>query len=69
MGTQKNRLNKMILLSTQNTFKLMGKEINAILGAQAILIWTYACVLIILNVILNEILQALIYSRPLVKCV
>ena len=23
-------------------FKLMGKEINAILGAQTILIWTYA---------------------------
>ena len=24
--------------------KLMGKEINAILGAQMILIWTYVCV-------------------------
>ena len=31
VGTQKNRLNETILLSTQNT--LMGKEINAILGA------------------------------------
>ena len=41
MGTQKNRLNETVLLSTQNMFKLMGKEINAILGAQTILIWTY----------------------------
>ena len=28
-------------LSTQNTFKLKGNEINAILGAQTILIGTY----------------------------
>ena len=40
MGTQKNRLNETVLLSNQNTC-LMGKEINAILGAQIILIWTY----------------------------
>ena len=40
-GYSKNRLNEKILLSTQNMFKLMGKEINAILGAQNILIWTY----------------------------
>ena len=26
-------------------FKFMGKEINAIFGAQSILIWTYALVL------------------------
>ena len=26
----------------KHMFKLMGKEINAILGAQTILIWTYA---------------------------
>ena len=25
----------------KHMFKLMGKEINAILGAQTILIWTY----------------------------
>ena len=31
MGTQNNRL----------MFKLMGKKINAILGAQTILIWPY----------------------------
>ena len=31
MGTQKNRLNKAILLSTQNTFNLMDKKINAVL--------------------------------------
>ena len=41
MGTQKNRLNETVLLSTQNTCLLMGKEINAILGSQTILIWTY----------------------------
>ena len=38
VGTQKNRLNETVLLNTQNTCK----EINAILGAQPILIWTYA---------------------------
>ena len=41
MGTQKNRLNMTVLLSTQNTFELKGKEINAILGAQTILTWTH----------------------------
>ena len=30
MGTQKNRLNEMVLLSTQNMFKLMGKKIFTI---------------------------------------
>ena len=29
----------------KNMFNLMGKEINAILGAQIILIWTYVIVL------------------------
>ena len=28
----------------QHMFKLMGKEITAILSAQTILIWTYACI-------------------------
>ena len=41
VGTQKNRLTETVLLTTQNMFKLIGKEINAILGAQSILIWTY----------------------------
>ena len=36
VGTQKNP--ETVLLSTQNTcLKLMGKEINAILGAQTVL--------------------------------
>ena len=33
-------LKRTVSLSTQNMFKLMGKEINVILGAQTILIWT-----------------------------
>ena len=37
VGTQKNRLNE----HPKQMFKLLGKEINAILGAQTILIWTY----------------------------
>ena len=42
MGTQKNRLNETVLLSTQkHMFKLMGNEINAISGAQTVLLWTY----------------------------
>ena len=42
VGTQKNRLNETVLLSSQkHTFKLMGKEINTILGSQMIFIWTY----------------------------
>ena len=40
-------------------FKLIGKELNAILGAQTILIWTYAGVLIMLNAVLNEIFDLL----------
>ena len=37
------RLNETVFLSTQNTimFKLIGREINVILAAQNILIWTY----------------------------
>ena len=30
MGTQKNPLNKMVLLSTQNIFKMTGKKIFTI---------------------------------------
>ena len=37
MGTQKNHL----IEHPNNMFKLMGKEMNAVLGAQTILIWTY----------------------------
>ena len=37
MGTQKNRHS---FEHSKHMFKLMGKEINAILGAQNILIWT-----------------------------
>ena len=40
LSTHKNRLNETVLLST-HMLKLIGKEINAILGAQTILIWTY----------------------------
>ena len=41
-GTQKKGLNATVLLSTKkHMFKLKGKEINAILGAQTILIWNY----------------------------
>ena len=36
VGAQMNRLNEI-----KRRIKLMGKEINAILGAQTILIWTY----------------------------
>ena len=41
VGTQKNRLNETLFEHPKHTLKLMGKEINAILGAQTILIWTY----------------------------
>ena len=44
VGTQKNRLTKtktVLFEHPKHTFKLMGKGINAILGAQTILIWTY----------------------------
>ena len=37
VGIQKNRLNE----HPKHMFKLMGKEINAILGAQTIYIWTF----------------------------
>ena len=37
MGTQKNRLNE----HPKHIFKLMGKQINAVLSAQTFLIWTY----------------------------
>ena len=42
MGTQKNRLNKLI-----------GQEINAILGAQTVLIMTYVIIAIFLSFSLN----------------
>ena len=32
VGTQKNRLNETVVLSTQNMLKLMGKKINTILS-------------------------------------
>ena len=42
MGTQKNRLNETFFFEhMKHMFKLMDKEINAILGAQTILIWNY----------------------------
>ena len=41
VGTLKNPLNVTVLCAPKHMFKLMGKEINAILGAQTILIWTY----------------------------
>ena len=50
MGTERNRLNETVLLSTQNTFKLMGKEMNAILGAQTVLIWTKYAVFFVTSI-------------------
>ena len=46
MGTQKNGLKEPFQWDgsfehPKQMFKLMGKEINAILGAQTILIWTH----------------------------
>ena len=41
MGTQKNRLNETFFEHPNHMFKLMGKEINAIVGAQTIRIWNY----------------------------
>ena len=43
LGTHKNHLDETVLSFEQpkHMFKLMGKEINAILGAQTILIWTF----------------------------
>ena len=42
VSTQKNRLNETVLLSTQkHMLKLIGKETNAILDSETILIWTY----------------------------
>ena len=34
MGTQKNRLNETVLLSTQNMFKLVGKKTITILSSK-----------------------------------
>ena len=34
---------KRFFQSHKHMLKLMGKEINAILGVQTFLIWTYAC--------------------------
>ena len=41
MGTQKNRLNETVLLSTQNMFKLMGKKIFTILRSTLLFISAY----------------------------
>ena len=41
VGTQKNRLNE----HPKHMFKLMGKEISAILGAQTIIIWAYVIII------------------------
>ena len=38
---QKNHLNETVLLSTQNMFRLLGKEIIAILRSKSLLNWTY----------------------------
>ena len=40
MGTQKNCLGS--FEHPKHMFKFMDKEINAILGAQTLLIWTFA---------------------------
>ena len=41
MGTQKNRLDEMVLLSSQNTFRLMDKKIKATLHQIFLLNWPY----------------------------
>ena len=42
VGTQKNRLNETVLLSTQNTcVQLIGKKIITVLGSLNFLIWIY----------------------------
>ena len=41
VGTQKKRLNETVLLSTQNTFKLMSKKINTILHEKKLAILIY----------------------------
>ena len=40
MGAQKNYLNEMVLLSTQNMFLQGGKKIITILGSKYLVIWT-----------------------------
>ena len=43
VGTQKNRLNETVLLSTQNImFILLGKKMITILRSKILLNWTYA---------------------------
>ena len=41
VGTQKNRLNETVLLSTQNMFSLLGKKIFAFLRSKFLYNWTY----------------------------
>ena len=41
MGTEKNRLDEAVLLSTQNMFKLMVKKIITFSCSKNMLIWTY----------------------------
>ena len=41
VGTQKNRLNEMVLLSTQNMLKLMGKKILTFLYSFFLFILTH----------------------------
>ena len=42
VGTQKNRLNETVLLSSQNMFKQVDKKIATILGSQIVFILTCA---------------------------
>ena len=41
VGTQKNHLNETVLLSTQNMFRLLGKQMIAFLRSKILLNWTY----------------------------
>ena len=51
MGTQKNRLNETVLLSTQNNVKLMDKKIFTVLCPKILFTWTHVHILICLNMI------------------
>ena len=68
MGTQKNRLNETVLLSTQNTFNLMDKKITAILHKFVLLNWPYGTLISACKLIrLNTVCDCLLYIKK-VEC-
>ena len=57
VGTQKNRFNEMVLLSTQNMFNLMGRKIISILQSLVLRNWAYVYSFFFLRIscaIINE---------------